>query len=190
MVKGHKTAGRPRGFDADAALRAALDLFWRQGYLGTSVEELTCEMNIGRSSFYAAFGSKHDTLLATLRLYCAEANSRFAAAAAAAPDAQAALIALLRGIADPQGGRKGCFMLNCLAEIAEDDGDVNLVAQAQLAGLRDLVAAALRNAQRNASPEAVDHFLSFALGLINLRKFGCPADEIEALIRHAVVTIP
>lgn len=52
-------AGRPRSFDRDAALAAAVELFWREGYEGTSVAMLTATMGVSPPSLYAAFGDKH-----------------------------------------------------------------------------------------------------------------------------------
>lgn len=52
------TRGRPRGFDVDIALDRAIDVFWREGYDGASLTELTARMSITATSLYAAFGSK------------------------------------------------------------------------------------------------------------------------------------
>lgn len=54
------TRGRPRGFDVDIALDRAIDIFWREGYDGASIAELTTAMSITATSLYAAFGSKRE----------------------------------------------------------------------------------------------------------------------------------
>jgi AcrR family transcriptional regulator len=50
--------GRPRDFDEEVALGRAMELFWRKGYEGTSLAELTEVMDINKPSLYAAFGNK------------------------------------------------------------------------------------------------------------------------------------
>lgn len=54
-----RMAGRPRSFDRDAALAAAVELFWREGYEGASIATLTAAMGISPPSLYAAFGDKN-----------------------------------------------------------------------------------------------------------------------------------
>jgi TetR/AcrR family transcriptional repressor for divergent bdcA len=61
--------GRPRSFDIDAALDAALLLFWQHGYDGTSITELRGAMGISSASFYAAFGSKEQLFARVLDRY-------------------------------------------------------------------------------------------------------------------------
>lgn len=102
--------GRPREFDADAALERAMKLFWRQGYEGTSLTDLTNTLGITRPSLYAAFGSKQALFYKALDLY--EARAGYRQAALSAPSASAYARALLEGAADLHGDRKnppGCL---------------------------------------------------------------------------------
>jgi AcrR family transcriptional regulator len=102
--------GRPREFDIDTALERAMKLFWRQGYEGTSMADLTRELALTRPSLYAAFGSKEALFLRALDLY--EARAGYRQAAANAPTAAAYARALLEGAADLHGDNKnppGCL---------------------------------------------------------------------------------
>jgi AcrR family transcriptional regulator len=61
--------GRPRRFDPDKALDRALNVFWRKGYEGASLPELTRAMGINRPSMYAAFGNKEALFKKALARY-------------------------------------------------------------------------------------------------------------------------
>lgn len=61
--------GRPRAFDAAQALDAAIEVFWRLGYEGASLAELTEAMGIKKPSLYAAFGSKEELFVRALERY-------------------------------------------------------------------------------------------------------------------------
>lgn len=102
--------GRPREFDVDRALERAMELFWRQGYEGTSLTDLTRELGLTRPSLYAAFGSKERLFLRALDLY--EARAGYREAALTAPSASAYARALLEGAADLHGDKRnppGCL---------------------------------------------------------------------------------
>lgn len=66
-----RARGRPRNFDREAALGRAMELFWTNGYEGTSISDLTEQMGIGTKSLYAAFGSKEQLFSEALQLYLA-----------------------------------------------------------------------------------------------------------------------
>ncbi|MGE5163663.1 MAG: helix-turn-helix domain-containing protein, partial [Sphingobacteriales bacterium] len=50
--------GRPRAYNPDTALARAADVFWRNGYDGTSLDDLVAATGMNRPSLYAAFGDK------------------------------------------------------------------------------------------------------------------------------------
>ncbi|TNV14369.1 TetR/AcrR family transcriptional regulator [Brucella pecoris] len=64
--------GRPRRFDRETALRAAMFIFWEKGFDGSSLADLTTAMGINAPSLYAAFGSKEGLYLEALALYAGE----------------------------------------------------------------------------------------------------------------------
>lgn len=64
--------GRPRNFDPEKALEKALRVFWRRGYEGASLPELTKAMGINRPSMYATFGNKEQLFKKAVDRYCVE----------------------------------------------------------------------------------------------------------------------
>lgn len=61
--------GRPREFDRDKALDAAMEVFWRKGFMQSTLNDLCAAMGIKPPSFYCAFGTRESLFLETLRHY-------------------------------------------------------------------------------------------------------------------------
>src|ERR1700680_2711046 len=91
--------GRPRAFDAEKALDRAMQVFWRKGYLGTSLSDLTDAMGINRPSLYAAFGNKKSLFRKVLDRY-AKGPSVYLSEALREPTARAVVERLLHGVVD------------------------------------------------------------------------------------------
>ncbi len=106
--------GRPREFDVDKALDRALQVFWRKGYEGASLPELTRAMGINRPSLYAAFGNKEALFRRVLDRY-AEGPAAYVRAALAEQTARAVAERILGGGVDlltgPRGPR-GCLLVH------------------------------------------------------------------------------
>jgi AcrR family transcriptional regulator len=64
--------GRKRSFDKEKALEKAMFLFWKNGYLGTSITELTQTLGINKPSLYSAFGNKEQLFMSSLDYYMKE----------------------------------------------------------------------------------------------------------------------
>src|SRR5256714_15013561 len=91
--------GRPRGFDLHEALDRALEVFWRQGYEGTALSDLTAAMGINRPSLYATFGNKEALFRKVLDRY-ADGPAAYAARALEFPGRRHVIAALAHGATD------------------------------------------------------------------------------------------
>ena len=103
--------GRPREFCPDAALAAALGVFWAKGYEGASMAELTAAMGITKPSLYAAFGNKEQLFHKALDLYEHE-KLAYTREALRQPTARGVAEHFMRGAIDAQTSScdpKGCL---------------------------------------------------------------------------------
>jgi len=105
--------GRPREFDAETALDQAMEVFWRHGYEGATIAQLTEAMGINPPSLYACFGNKEGLLKAALDRYTKLRNV-WMDEVVAAPTAREVADRMLMGIADKQtdpANPPGCLLV-------------------------------------------------------------------------------
>lgn len=129
--------GRPRGFDAEAALDRAVEVFWRHGYEGASLGDLTAAMGINRPSLYAAYGNKEELFRAAVARY-AEVDMAYAREALDQPTAYEVAAALLRAnvAALTRTDRPaGCLSIQGgTSSSADNAGIAEFLASSRLAG--------------------------------------------------------
>jgi AcrR family transcriptional regulator len=151
--------GRPRAFDVDAALDRAVEVFWRHGYEGASLSDLTQAMGINRPSLYAAFGSKEELFRKAVARY-ADVDMAYARAALEEPTAYRVAEALLRGQLDAltQPGRPcGCLSIQGgVSAGPENAGIAKFLATSRLAGEAVLTERFARAVQEGDLPEGTD----------------------------------
>jgi AcrR family transcriptional regulator len=127
--------GRPRTFDEDEALLAAMAVFWAKGYDGASLKDLTKAMGISGPSMYAAFGDKRELYLKTIDRYSDGDACEPIVAFESEPDIERAvrgfLIAVISYATMQDKNVGGCFLSSCaIANIDEVSGVAERVEKA------------------------------------------------------------
>ncbi|TFE42690.1 TetR/AcrR family transcriptional regulator [Streptomyces sp. ICN441] len=139
--------GRPRSYDLDAATAAALHALWTRGYGATTVEDLVEATGLAPSSLYAAFGSKHGVLEASLARYDHDREDLLAPlerGEAGLEDLRLFFAAVRTSLTRP--GAPGCFMVNTATEVAPRDERIAAHANRYRDRVRDAIASALTRA--------------------------------------------
>ena len=145
----HKMA-RPKEFEPDAALSAAVDVFWDRGFDGTSLDDLMVAMRVGRQSLYDTFGDKRELYLRALDAYRASTQDALRRLFASGRPLRECFGALLFGIVNESRAdhERGCLLLAANLERDLDDKDIARLVKSNQAEVEALFEAALRNAQR------------------------------------------
>jgi TetR/AcrR family transcriptional regulator, copper-responsive repressor len=193
--------GRPRAYDPQAALQRATDSFWRSGYSGTSLDEISAATGMNRPSLYAAFGDKHTLYLDALEHYWQLALLAMREALA---DRDRPLGEVLMRVYDGQlsiyfSGEdrpRGCFAIGTATTEAVEDPEIR---SALAQGLRKLDAdleARFRTAREmgalkdDADPASLAVLASATLHSIAIRaRAGVPRAELRELAHKAVSVI-
>ncbi|MGK5501443.1 TetR/AcrR family transcriptional regulator [Streptomyces sp. URMC 125] len=168
---------RPRTFDEERALDAAMHTFWKKGYEATSTQDLCDATGLGRSSIYNTFKSKHDLFERALTRYI-DAMASAQTAILENPGRTAAdrirdlLARIVESEADHRtGGRSmGCLTVNTTVELAARDAEVAGTLERgtarRLAALRAVMEAGRRDGSITSTrdPEALARFVDAAIG--------------------------
>lgn len=180
-------AGRPRSFDRDAALAAAVEQFWRSGYEGTSIAMLTAAMGVTPPSLYAAFGDKQRLFEEASAFYfqrTLEAVDR----AVALPTVREAIARVLddtaRAHTDP-GTPAGCLMLT--------EPRLEAQREALRKRLKDRLDQGVRDQDLPATADT-DHLASFLVavlrGMSGSARDGGTTEELLGIAETAMATLP
>lgn len=143
-------------YDRDALIAQARDLFWRQGWAGTSLKDLERALKLKPGSFYAAFGSKDALYALTLERYTQDGMARLRALADELGPKAALQAQPRRVIEDADAPTRACMLAKTYAELQAKDHDLATAAGTHLAQMRACFADLFRRAQ-NAGEIGADH---------------------------------
>ncbi|MFD1933309.1 MULTISPECIES: TetR/AcrR family transcriptional regulator [Nonomuraea] len=135
---------RPRQFDEDRVIGAAMDTFWRQGYEGTSTRDLCESTGLGPSSLYNTFGGKRQIYLRALERYYETATAEqleLLSGPGSSVDRLRALMAhaIDADVAAEGNDLRGCFAINAAIEVATLDPDVTKVVRRTFDRVEDAI---------------------------------------------------
>ncbi|WP_327356156.1 TetR/AcrR family transcriptional regulator [Streptomyces sp. NBC_01304] len=116
---------RTKEFDPDAALQAALELFWERGYEATSMADLVEHLGIGRASLYATFGNKHELYLKAMDRYAQSRDpvllAELSQPGPVLPAVRELVLRFAAEAADDSVRLRGCLVTNTAAELGPHD---------------------------------------------------------------------
>ena len=158
-----------KAFVPEQALEAAMNLFWKQGYEASSIEDIVQSTGLGRGSLYDTFGDKHALYVAALQRYL----TKIPVDITSYEQPERSLTETLEDyfqywiealLADSD--RRGCFLVNATMEMAPHDTEISHITQSAFQVLEEKFYRLLINAQvRGELPWTYDphrgaHFLS------------------------------
>jgi TetR/AcrR family transcriptional regulator, copper-responsive repressor len=189
--------GRPRSFDPDTALDAAVALFWTKGYDATSLDDLGAAMGLARPSIYRAFGPKDQLFLKALERYRDTVASVPLDALEGSGGARAGLAAFLEGTiayTNADAAHPGCLIGSIATAV--DDRAIRAAATAAVDRVRAVAAARLARAVAEGELAAgfdaeagARRTVDAMLSLTAHARLGTPVAELRASIPDRVALI-
>ena len=187
-------AGRPRSFEPDEVVNGALELFWSNGYGGTSVPHLVRELGICRQSLYKTFGDKRALFLVALERYGSRRDEPLRRLLAAQGSPLENVRTVVRSWAHHAGrcGGRGCLVVRVIAELDASDAELcelasRLVEQLEVSFVEALTRARELGELRRAScPQRLARLLTVGVhGIALLSRL----PDSQARIRDSVSSL-
>ena len=188
---------RTKEFDPEAALQAALELFWRRGYEATSMADLVDHLGIGRASIYATYGSKHDLYLKALELYgrtTGLASAEILSQPGPVLPAIRTLLLSVVGVSPEQP--KGCLVTNAAIELMGTDEAVCRQVESSLGAVELALTSAVMRARAQGEipadkdPVALGRFLLVIMQGIRVLSRGEPdPDRVRDAVDQAIASL-
>lgn len=185
---------RPRSFNPDEALDLARDVFWRKGFQGTSLDDITAATGLAKPSLYAAFGDKNALFLKVLDRYHERIVANAERVLNDGPSARDAIERWLTGFipfCSGIRGSRGCLSINTAADGAADQKEVRKKVERFNRKLEELLSNRLRadRAQfsRGFDPDSAVHtIMAIYSGLMVLAKAAPDAARVRATLNQAM----
>ncbi|MHA6624146.1 TetR/AcrR family transcriptional regulator [Pseudonocardia sichuanensis] len=191
---------RPRTFDEDRAVDAAMRTFWAQGYEATTTQDLCEATGLGRSSIYNTFTSKHELFTRALLRYI---ETTTATQLAVLENERRPPVERLRALftlvidgeaANRRDGRSpGCLTVNTTVELAGRDPEATALLerdqQRRTEALRDVIAAGQRDGGITSprDPVALARYLNAVIGGIRVAAQGGADPDVLQSIADAAL---
>lgn len=194
-----KPRGRPREFDRDQALEAAMEVFWRKGFDATSISDLTEAMGVNPPSLYAAFGDKEKLYLEAVEYYRIQRGEHVRQAMAAAPTARAAVEAAMREAAHEFSRRDspaGCLLTMSTSCAGVSVGVAESLAKKRAMGrerVRERIQRGIDEGDvpASADPQALAEFvMTIFAGMAMHARDGASRKALNATVDNAMRAFP
>jgi AcrR family transcriptional regulator len=195
-----KRRGRPRAYEPEIALGKARDLFRKDGFAATSLDDLSAATGMNRPSLYGAFGDKRELYIKSYARYRA--------------DARAAMIEIFRGevpvrerltriyaaaldiYLSGESGPRGCFTVMTAASEAAADPEIRAMVLEGFSELDKAFASCFRRAKEkgelppSADPVVLAQLASATIHTIAIRsRAGVPRKELETIVKGAIAVM-
>jgi AcrR family transcriptional regulator len=181
----------PRTFNRDEAIETAMRLFWRRGYEGVSVGDLTIAIGIAPPSLYSAFGSKAGLYREALDRY--QSLPGALDGLAQAKDLDEAVEKLLQGAihaATASPSERGCMVSSGMVECAVENEEAAKNLTDRRRGIRDAIASTMERWMDRPTANTLASYLSAVIqGLSVQARDGASRDELERVADEAIAGI-